>query len=87
VQNWTDGAFKFEWDVLETKALAAEAAKNFTKQNLNFYGDFKEIVNKNYDIVLASGSIQCLDKPEEFFSSISSLNYRFMIINRFPHLV
>jgi len=73
------------WTVLETPSMADEGQRSFQTEELRFVSDPALLPGVGpFDIILASGVIQCLDRPEQRFADLCELNHRFFLVNRFP---
>jgi putative methyltransferase (TIGR04325 family) len=71
------------WTVLETTEMATRATAAFRRDDLNFTSD-DTVLTKGFDIVLASGSLHCVDDPTTMFRRFINTNASYMILNILP---
>jgi putative methyltransferase (TIGR04325 family) len=76
-------SLKLDWTIVETSAVC-QLAKNMSEWSPNIsWTDSIHNVNYQFDIVLMSGVVQCVEHPYDFlFEAIQK--GRFLIINRCP---
>ena len=72
-----------QWTVLETPEMAAKAMAAFRQENLTFTSDHSVFAN-NFEIILASGSLHCVEDPTTMFRRFINTNASYMVMNTLP---
>lgn len=72
----------FDWTVWETPAMCERGQSEFANKYLRFTTN----PTKNYDVLIASGTMQCVDDPQKYWELILAIKPKFIIFNRFPFI-
>lgn len=77
---------RLRWTVLETETMAAKGNELFASEALSFIHDdsYLERNRDGVDIVLASGVLQCLEKPHVIFDGIAKCGAKHCIVSILP---
>lgn len=73
-----------EWDIFETALMAAHGRKTYAGEPLRFYSEWEDIKSKRYDVILASNTIHCFDKPYEVLDRLASIACPYFIVQDVP---
>jgi putative methyltransferase (TIGR04325 family) len=74
---------RFDWTVWETPAMAAAGNEHFASHELRFCSDVRDIP-RPIDLTLASGTLQYVGDPADYFRKLSGLGSRFVLFDRLP---
>ena len=76
---------KFNWSIIEQKKFVIEGKKNFQNNELNFFDNIEEYKNIFLpDIIIASSSLQYLEKYRELLKDMLNLRPDYIIILKTP---
>jgi len=71
------------WVVSETAIMAQRGTRDFATDELSFISDIGALQGSKLDVVIASGSLQCVPDPPATLKALSQLADH-LIINRIP---
>lgn len=71
------------WWVSETPTMARVGQEHFQTDELRFVSDPSQVKGE-IDLVLASGSLHCVDDSSSYFDRLAALKPRFILIDRLP---
>lgn len=72
------------WTVVETRSMVASATKLNTDDRLNFEDSLLNIADVEYDLILASSSIQYSLDPLKTLNELINIESRYIFITRMP---
>ena len=71
------------WTVVEQPNFVECGQKEISDKQLKFHFTIDDVMKKSeIDVLLASGVIQCLDKPYEWLNQFLEYNFEYLIIDR-----
>jgi hypothetical protein len=68
-------------------AVAEIGRAEFTHPDLTYFDDINAISGERYDAVICAQLFNILEQPLEVFGQVETLQYDYLIINRFPILM
>jgi putative methyltransferase (TIGR04325 family) len=73
----------FQWNVVETTAMAIEAQRLFN-HNLKFFNNISDAASNlgEIDLVFTSGALHCCSDPLFFLNELLNLNAKYLFITR-----
>jgi len=83
VRKGLPASIRLNWVVVETPVMV-DYGQELANAELSFEADFSKAVAKmgNVDLLYTSGTIQCVDKPFDYLSLITSSKAKFILFNR-----
>jgi putative methyltransferase (TIGR04325 family) len=72
------------WTVLETAPMAQAGNRHLANEHLRFASELNSVRDRSYQVVLASGVLQCLPEPHRKFDELSALGATYFILDRLP---
>jgi len=77
-------AKQFQWDVVETEAMARAATAKLAREGLKFFGDIDSAVADlgEVDLVFTSGALQYTPSPLAFLAKLIAVNAKHIFVTR-----
>jgi putative methyltransferase (TIGR04325 family) len=77
-------SYKLRWIVVETPAMAQKAETALANDELAFSSNLREAVDslKRVDLLHTSGTLQCVNNPREYLSTLVSIRATHILFNR-----
>jgi len=72
-----------EWTILETPAMVKGALSVLGQKGVAFITSIADAAPE-YDLILASGVLQCIDQPWRFLEQITDRQHDCLLVNRMP---
>ena len=73
-----------EWDIFDTAPMAAQGRKVHAGRPLRFYSEWQDILRSSYDVILASNTLHCFEKPYEVMDRLATIDCRYFIAQDVP---
>lgn len=77
-------AWRLDWDIVETPALARVGNERFAHPLLRFHDSLDALEGREHDIIIASGVLQYLPAPAATFERLARRPHHHLLLNRFP---
>lgn len=82
-KSFLDGHPHF-WTVVETPAMVRAAEPLFGSSTLRFVSEFEEAFAGEIDVLVFSGTLQCMPQPEDALRRVATAKPRRIVLARFP---